>query len=293
MSLRGVAQETLKIIEDGGYVTPRGEVDLSRALDLALDGTVLYDDASLAALTAHPRPPELADAATAATTRPVYEVTRETTAAACRRLAREGIADPLALNFASAKNPGGGFLSGARAQEEDLARVSALYACQIGQRAYYDANRASSSFLYTNHLIYSPRVPFFRDDDYALLEAPHFASIITSPAPNAGEYLRREADADEASGLIEQALRRRAEHVLRVARAHGHHELVLGAWGCGVFRNDPEMVAAVFGEHLESAAFAGAFRRVVFAVFDRSPGAMNRAAFEERFVASGSRRSPA
>src|SRR5262249_60941792 len=104
---------------------------------------------------------------------------------AARRLYEdEGEQNAVALNFASARNPGGGFLGGAKAQEEDLARRSALYACLLTQRPYYDANRAERSLLYTDHIIYSPSVPFFRDRALDLVESPFCASIITAPAPN-------------------------------------------------------------------------------------------------------------
>src|SRR6185312_12808515 len=102
-------------------------------------------------------------------------------------VARECEPHVVALNFASAKNPGGGFLGGAKAQEEDLCRCSALYTCQLTQSAYYEVNRATSSMLYTDNIIYSPDVPFFRDDRLQLLDEPFTVSIITAPAPNAGQ----------------------------------------------------------------------------------------------------------
>ena len=113
-------------------------------------------------------------------------------------------------------------------------------------------------------------------------------SILTSPAPNAGEALKRDADAHRA---VRATLERRAGQVLRVAAAEGHRTLVLGAWGCGVFRNNPESVADVFATWLSAPAFAGAFARVVFAVYDRSAGQENRRAFERRFGDAG-RSSP-
>jgi uncharacterized protein (TIGR02452 family) len=277
MSLTELAQKTLEIIEAGTYRTPGGDVDVRLAVDAALRETRLYAPGEVEALRRRQEAGTAVPVAPAAAT----EVTPETTAEACRRLTKAGVLDVLALNFASAKNPGGGFLSGAKAQEEDLARCSALYACQLRARGYYDANRADGTMLYTDHLIYSPRVPFFRDEALELLEEPFFTSIITSPAPNAGEALRRDA---AAGPLIREALERRAAHVLAVARAHGHRTLVLGAWGCGVFRNDPVAVAEVFAAHLASAEFAGAFERIVFAVYDRAKGEPNLRAFRARFA---------
>ena len=273
-SLVEVARETLSILEAGGYAAPSGgAVPLRERIEAAVRGTALYRPADLDAPMAEP-----ADGRTGR--RPLVEVTPETTARAARRLLEaEGERRVAALNFASARNPGGGFLTGASAQEEDLARCSALYACLRGQDAYYLANRAHPSALYTDHVLYSPEVPFFRDDRLALLEVPFAVSIITAPAPNAGEVLRRDPAALPA---VRTTLEARAARVLAVAADRGHRCLVLGAWGCGVFRNDPRHVAGAFDRWL-SGPFAGAFDRVVFAVYDRRPGQPDLRAFEEQF----------
>ncbi|MCE9578776.1 MAG: TIGR02452 family protein [Deltaproteobacteria bacterium] len=271
MSLAGVAKHTLAIVADRGYVAPSGaRRDLGPALDRAIGGTRLYRPAELRALV---------DAPGRGGGAPTIEVTAETTCAAARRLAATG--PVLALDFASAKNPGGGFLGGARAQEEDLARCSALYTCQLTARAYYDANRACDSMLYTDHVIYSPAVPFFRDDRLDLLEHPYLCAVITAPAPNAGEALRRDPRAHAA---IAETLARRAAMVLAVAAAHGERRLVLGAWGCGVFRNEPVAVSAVFASLLASPRFAGAFDHVAFAIFSRGAAQPTLAAFRARFA---------
>ena len=269
MSLAGIGKETVEIGNQGWYVASSGaRISIAEAVARARAGTRLYRPGDYEQLD----PPEAdGDPAT-------IEVTAETTGEAARRLAeREQVSGVVALNFASAKNPGGGFLGGAKAQEEDLARCSSLYACQLTQPAYYEANRATRSMLYTDHLIYSPEVPFFRDERLELLPVPFAVSIITSPAPNAGEaHLRGEGH------LVRQTLERRAAHVLRVAAHHGHRTLVLGAWGCGVFRNDPRDVADVFARLLTAGPFARAFGRVVFAIYDRSPSRATLRAFEER-----------
>jgi len=92
------------------------------------------------------------------------------------------------LNFASATHPGGGFLSGARAQEEYLARSSGLYAC-IRDNPMYAFHRSRSDPHYTNYAVYSPEVPVFRSDDGSLLDEPYTVGIITSPAVNAGRMV--------------------------------------------------------------------------------------------------------
>ncbi len=268
MSLAGVAKETVAIVERGEYTCPSGQVVSIRAeVAAALAGTVLHRPEDFARL---PTPP-------AGPPRATLEVWAATTGAATRRLVEEGAPAVAALNFASAKNPGGGFLGGAKAQEEDLARCSALYHCLRSQRAYYEVNRAEPSMLYTDHVIFAPGVPFFRDERLDLLPRPFCAAIVTAPAPNAGEHLRRDASGHAA---IRAALDRRAERVLRVLAHHGQRVLVLGAWGCGVFRNDPAEVAAVFLAWLRAPGYAAAFDRVVFAIHDRSAGQGTLRAFE-------------
>ena len=267
MSLAGVAKETLEIIERGSYVAPSGAtVSIREQVDRAIDGTVTFRPGELA-LVAVPGPP------------PRVEVTDEKTGAASRRLVEsERLSDVAALNFASARNPGGGFLGGAKAQEEDLARCSALYPCLEPQRIYYEENRRTESLIYTEHLIWSPAVPFFRDERLDLLERPFLLSVVTAPAPNAGEELRRRPD---AGSEIREALTRRARLVLAAAIRFQHRVLVLGAWGCGVFRNDPVEVAEAFGAALD--VVPGAFDRVVFAVWERGGEGPNLRAFRKRF----------
>ncbi len=258
MSLKAVAVETLAICERGRYVAPSGREVTIR---VAPDTTVLYKPAEL------PREP------VAGAHRTVVTVTSQTTAAAARRLG----GDVAVLNFASARNVGGGFLNGARAQEEDLCRKSALYPYLLEARAYYDENRAEPSALYTDHLIYSPSVPFFRDEELALLEEPFVAGVVTSPAPNAGA-LRT----DDERARLRDAFARRLHHVLSVFAAQGHTRIVLGAWGCGAFRNDPVMVAELFAAAL-AGPFADSFAEVVFAIYDRARGEPCLSAFRARF----------
>jgi uncharacterized protein (TIGR02452 family) len=135
--------------------------------------------------------------------------------------------------------------------------------------------------LYTDHMIYAPAVPFFRDERLDLLARRRSSSsVVTSPAPNAGEHLRRDARGHAA---ITAALTRRAERVLRVLAHQRQRVLVLGAWGCGVFRNDPAEVAAVFKNWLHAPEYLGAFDRVVFAIPERSRDQPTLRAFERVF----------
>jgi uncharacterized protein (TIGR02452 family) len=89
---------------------------------------------------------------------------------------------------------------------------------------------------------------------------------VTSAAPNAGALNAHQTELREQ---IPKVLMLRASYVLSVAEHFGHDRIVLGAWGCGVFRNDPVLVARTF-KALLAGTFANAFREVVFAVFDAS-----------------------
>lgn len=272
--MKQIATETMAVLEAGRYSVDGGFVSVAETVAAAVAGTQLYTPEVLERLTTTQQGTPFPAHSTTAR----IEVTGETTGEAAQRLLQgEGEAHVVALNFASARNPGGGFLSGAKAQEEDLTRCSALYPCLLQAPKYYESNRALASKLYTDHLIYSPAVPFFRSRNYQFLKTPFLLSIITSPAPNAGAL-----DAEDRP-LLQPTLRRRAHHVLSVAAAHGHKTVILGAWGCGVFRNDPEFVASVFAEALDGP-FRGAFERVVFAILGREDSA-NRVAFEARFGA--------
>jgi len=261
-NLRDLARDTVQILEAGSYRTLRGgSVDLADRMRAAIVGTRLYQPTEPLAT-----PPSTGAALT-------VSVTGESTLAASRRLARDG--DVAALVFASAKNPGGGFRTGAQAQEESLARASALYRCLTAAPQFYTFHRSRSDNLYSDRVIYSPGVPVFRDDDGHLLQTPYDVSFLTAAAPNRGAVPRSRA------GQVAAILAVRARRVLAVAAAHGHRCLVLGAWGCGVFRNDPAIVADVFAEALVDSA--GWFDRVVFAVCDHTKGTPVRAAFAARF----------
>lgn len=269
-SRKKTASETVAIIENGQFVTPSGKVI---RIEKEIQESVTYSKLI--------RPAEMADYYEKArqmaeqTGRPAQlkiHVANETTFAAAQRMRAKG--PVLALNFASARNPGGGFLSGASAQEEALCRGSALYPTLIAHPDYYSANRKERSCLYTDHIIFSPEVPVFRNDQDELLEKFYSVSFITAPAPNRGAI---EQNAPKEVKKIEEVFLQRIEQVLAIAVAEGYHRLVLGAWGCGAFRNKTEDVARWFHHHLTAnPLFKGMLSEVNFAVLDHSK--------EERFV---------
>ncbi|MFD9704875.1 TIGR02452 family protein [Lentzea sp. NPDC059081] len=257
--LRAIAQETVEISERGSYSTEAGEVvvDVARAVS----GTRLHLPGEVLSL-----PPE--------TTGTRVDVTNESTLDAARRLG----GDVAALNFASARKPGGGFLNGKMAQEESIAYASALHPCLLAAGDFYAHHRADRDLTYSDRVIYSPRVPVFRDDEGALLPRPYEVSFLTAAAPNRGAILRNQPERAEG---IPVALLRRVIRVLHVAASHGHRRLVLGAWGCGVFENDPATVAKIFALALRDNRY---FEHVVFAVLDRQQGTPTFQAFADTFA---------
>ena len=270
-----MAQETLAILQQGTYVTSSGSrVDIAQSLADAVQRTRLYRPADFAASL------PLAPSTFKGDTK--IEVTPETTLEAAQRLALSAPDDDaLCLNFASAKNPGGGFLGGSQAQEESLARSSGLYLCLLSASEMYEYNRSLASCLYSDYMIYSPHVPVFRDDAGMLLEEPYFVSFLSVPAVNAGAVRRNEPQ-DRAR--IQPTMQARTAKLLWVAAQHQHRTLVLGAWGCGVFGNDPGMVAELFaGELRGTGLYADRFAQIIFAIYDRSADQETRNAFVQRF----------
>ncbi len=148
--------------------------------------------------------------------------------AAARHLTDQG-RRMLALNFGNGAEPGGGFLQGHRGQESLLCRSNALYATLQGD-AMYQAHLARPLPDATDWAILSPEVPIFRADDGSPLDSPWPLSFITCAAPYAPRL-----GLEPSAHLMASRIRR----VLAIARAFGYEALVLGAWGCGTYGNDP------------------------------------------------------
>lgn len=259
-----LARDILDICKTGEYTSANGViVDISTALAKAKAGTIFYED--------------LIDQTEITPIVPTLEVINETTTQAATRLLAAGKENLVALNFASARCPGGGFLAGAQAQEEDLCRASALYPCIKNKPMYYNANILCDDTYYTDGIIYSPEVPFFRNDHSMFLEEPYLLSIITAPAPNVSA-INLTIDSQEKQMAT---LYFRMVKILQIAHKHGHKNLILGAWGCGAFGNNPTIVALQFLQALETVP---AFEHVSFPVYDTREGAVLFETFKQVVV---------
>jgi len=195
------------------------------------------------------------------------EVTPEDSFDAARRLLREA-ADasgpqalpPIVLNMANAEWVGGGFLTDASGQEEELCRKSDLFPQLM--RAY----RAGGFPIPELGSIVLPDVLVLRSREgkaYKLLEEPFRVAIITAAAP-----LKPDTSTAEGLEAYIKLMSQKVDALLAVVEHLGYAEVVLSAWGCGAFRNPPEEVARIFRAALQGR-FSGSFRKVLFAIFDR------------------------
>lgn len=189
------------------------------------------------------------------------------------------------LNFASATNPGGGVLDGAYAQEECLCRCSTLYPVLCKDefiQNYYRYHRRRSNHLYTDACIYIPDVALIKSDQEEPRRLPKkdwkWVDVITCAAPNLWFA------PDSLSGEEQLNIHlKRGEKIFQVAMAQQVDVLVLGAFGCGAFRNDPKVVAEAYRQLVEK--YGKRFTAIEFAVYC-SPyyGTANRDAFKTAFA---------
>ena len=209
------------------------------------------------------------------------------------RLKREG-KNPVVLNLANAFHPGGGVVHGSVAQEEDLFRRTNMYISLVpeynshlkDQVAAYkktpEGRRMTESRPDGRSLdylvpelggIYSPNVSVFREDQrhgFAYMDA-----IETLPFIAVAAYNRKHAPKERAGNAdfgptnerqYETNMKEKIRATLRIAADHGHEDVVLGALGCGAFRNDPHKVSRYMGEVLHEPEFHNRFRTIAFAI---------------------------
>ena len=194
------------------------------------------------------------------------------------------------LNFASATNPGGGVETGSSAQEESLCRCSTLYPTLDQDRLwqkYYLKNRNAHDNLHTDACIFSPGIIICKTDDAypERMEEKDWVTIdvITCAAPNLRQRPgnKHNPEYGEPKIITPEGLYRlhlqRAKHILHVAAANHADALVLGAFGCGAFRNDPKVVAKAYADVLTE--YKGYFKCIEFAIYCQPNEMTNYEAF--------------
>ena len=195
------------------------------------------------------------------------------------------------LNFASATNPGGGVKTGSSAQEESLCRCSTLYPALTQDwlwQKYYQKNRDAHDNLHTDACIYTPGVIICKTDasyPERMVEGDWVTvDVISCAAPNLrkrpGNLHNPEYGASRTLNRDElyQLHVKRAKQILRVAAANNVDALVLGAFGCGAFENDPNSVSKAYADVLPE--YGQYFRLVEFAVYCRPEETENYDAFK-------------
>lgn len=183
------------------------------------------------------------------------------------------------LNFANFHHPGGGVVNGARAQEESICRCSTLYPCLSSEAmmaAFYLPHRADRDHRYTDDCIYTPGVTVFKSDTDRPALVPesewYQVDVITAAAPNVA-YLDEDPTPEELRALHISRLTR----ILDVCAQQGAEVVILGAFGCGAFGNDPEVVSRAMAEVV--ARYRHAFRTIEFAVLSGTTPTRNYATF--------------
>lgn len=172
---------------------------------------------------------------------------------------------PLVMNFANAIHLGGGFLNGARAQEESLCRNSTLYLSLASDKAreMYNYNKNNLNPLDSDYMLITPDVCVFRDLNGELLQEPYNVSVVTIPAPNKNGRAK-----DVEQSTLDDVMTYRLRRMLYMAARYGYRNLVLGAWGCGAFGHDTETVAGYFYKLFFEEGFDEFFDNVAFAILN-------------------------
>lgn len=261
-----LGHETQQITEQGKYTNARGQtVDIRALRDAATQGSVTYQPGET--------PPVGAPRYTHVHT---YMHNQTTLAIAEARVAH-GYRVAI-LNFASATTPGGGWLYGARAQEESLARSSTLVHAIRDDATYKNDTHRRNPF-YNDTVIVTPNVPFFRHHNGQILDTPWQGDVITCAAVMA-DAVRRYMPM--RVGEIGATMRQRTEKVFRIATTLDADILILGAWGCGAFGNNPEDIAQIMYDTMQIVDMRR-FVAIDFAVADVKDALENYPAFATRF----------
>ncbi|KDQ09704.1 hypothetical protein BOTBODRAFT_36802 [Botryobasidium botryosum FD-172 SS1] len=299
-SLRMLASETLDVLRTGSYSIHGGQTHgLSHNIRISEASTRYYspDSPSLSGWASSSRGQGILTSRPAQTALTTETAILQISTLECARLLHNihennasGRGKIGVLNFASATKPGGGFINGARAQEESIARASTLYPTLITRTAkefHQLHKRDERGGFYTHAMVYSPGVVVFRDDNGAWTE-PFKIDVLTCAAVNAGDVRRsprgRNPDVEKKIG---REMKERMGRLLYLFEKEGVKDIVLGSFGTGVFRNKVSTIAAIWADLLSvpGARFENSFERVMFAII----GDRTFSEFESAFNARVSR----
>ncbi len=176
------------------------------------------------------------------------------TVSALKQVNRAGMSYVGVLNFASYKSPGGLFLDGSMAQEEALCHESYLYNVLRDMPEYYAYNNKHlNRALYTNRALFTPEMKF---------RNRYWCNVLTCAAPNYRVAHRFNKVSAEENYKV---MKNRTDFMLSCFADNKCPCIILGAWGCSVFGQNPAEVAGIMKELLDTK-FKGCFEQVVIAV---------------------------
>lgn len=253
--MKALAEETLKIIRVGYY----------KRYDILQDVASSYAQAKL--FTEELLEELLVSTDNTKMQEMKISVTQNNVVDDLRKLRNEYPQEKIAvLNFGSARKAGGGFLTGSISQEESLCYTSTLYNAIKDFKGFYKNEDHLKNGLYSHRMIYAPEVVFIRDGQYQLLE-PIKIDVLTSAAVNVRD-LKEKGLTDELNQVTD-VMTERIERIVALAKYQKVDVLVLGAFGCGVFENNPIEIASIFKKVLHDERFNGAFKEVVFSIYEK------------------------
>lgn len=265
-----VLRETMKAAEDGVYFVEDREVKIPVSFE-QIKKVKLYTPEQIAYLSEKAIPERRAESAR------IVLRNQDTLEAAFDLHQHRGVDEEpvLVLNFANPHHPGGGIRSKPGTQEEHLCVKTTLLCSLETEEAwpFYQTNLDCGTQAQTDTILFSPNTIVIRNPDLSLREDPFPVSIMTVSAPIASRMEQEELPD------LENILRGRIRGMLRAATAEGYTRLVLGAWGCGNFGNEPELVARLFHDNLTDS-----FEEVTMAVFDNSEDRCRYSCFANYFT---------
>lgn len=175
------------------------------------------------------------------------------------------------LNFANPHNPGGGVYNGAMAQEECLCRSSNLYPCISNKNVFYDYylyHKNMEHYFFSDRLIYTKGVTVFKGDSDVPPLMPKNewfqVDVITCAAP----YIAKRKYTNKAA--LKELFKGRIKNIFEAAIDNDVGVIILGAFGCGAFKNPPQIVARAFHEVIEENNYDNYFKKIVFAIKSNS-----------------------
>lgn len=259
MNRIGIFKETLQIASNGKYYVNGKNVMLTHSVS-ELEQAVYFSEKNVKEIISEHmklRREPCVDKM------PVMVTNRDSFSAALNISRHSSLGEVVVLNFANPVNPGGGVKYGAVAQEEDLCRKSSLFVSLESKRVteFYRFHKEECDCFSSHSIIVSPSVEVFRGYNDDLLPYTFSVAVLSCAAPIFDGVKKKSYSYEEYTSLLYE----RIMGILSVCEKMGYKKLVLGAWGCGSFSNDPKLVARLFYRALHQ--FKGVFNEIEFAVF--------------------------